>query len=104
MINNDTLILTNGKNRARFHYDSRDGSASFNDSNENRVQNYGSTISINFEVFELTHEGQVINLNDGSMIAYLSDKDVQELAAKTFYEEGQMRIYDFMNLKFTIEL
>jgi hypothetical protein len=104
IINNNTLMLTNGKNRAHFRYDSKDVSVSFRDSNGNMVQNYGSTISINFEVFKLTHLGQTINMNDGSVIACLCDKDVQELAEKTFYEEKQMRIYDFMNLKFTVEL
>ncbi|TRX34213.1 hypothetical protein FNW52_14365 [Flavobacterium sp. ZT3R18] len=104
IINNNTLMLTNGKNRARFRYDSKDGSVSFSDSNGNMVQNYGSTISINFEVFKLTHLGQTINRNDGTMIACLRDKDIQELAEKTFFDEGQLRVYDFMNLKFTIEL
>jgi hypothetical protein len=104
IINNDSLMLTNNKNRAHFCYDSKDGSVRFDDSNGNIVQNHYSTISINSEVFKLTHEGQTINMKDGSMIAYLCDKDVQELAEKTFYKDGQMCIYDFMNLKFTIEL
>lgn len=104
IIKNDSLILINDKNKARFNYNSENNSISFNDPNGNQVQNYGATISINFEVFKLTHLGQTINMNNGNMIAYLCDKDILELADKTFYEEGQKRIYDFMNLKFLIEL
>ncbi|GAA6765663.1 hypothetical protein AAFH68_15990 [Flavobacterium sp. CGRL1] len=104
IINNDSLMLINDKNKARFHYDSNDISISFDDPNGNQVQNYGATISINFEVFKLTHLGQTINMDNGNMIAYLRDRDILELADKTFYEEEQKRIYDFINLKFLIEL
>jgi hypothetical protein len=38
------------------------------------------------------------------MIAYLSTIDVQELAENTFYEQGQTRVYDFINLKFNCDL
>jgi hypothetical protein len=55
-------------------------------------------------MFELSQIGETINFKDGKIIAYLSTKDVQELAQKTFYEEGQTRIYDFMNHEFTVEL
>ncbi|MCV9926619.1 hypothetical protein OIU83_03110 [Flavobacterium sp. LS1R49] len=104
ILNTNSLILINNKNKARFYYDLITQRMSFDDSNENKIQNYSATISINFEVFNLTHVGQTINRNDGSMIAYLRDKDIQELAEKTFYEDEQMHIYDFMNLKFTIKL
>lgn len=103
-INADLLILRNKKNNCSFHYNCKDNRFFFQDSNDNIIQNYGATISINFQVFNLIHEGQTINRKDGRMIAYLSDKDIQELAEKTFYEKGQMRVYDFVNLKFNIDL
>ncbi|MBS7230198.1 hypothetical protein KHA90_04100 [Flavobacterium psychroterrae] len=104
VMNNDLLILTNRKNKSYFRYNLKDKQLIFRDSNDNIIQNYSARISINFEVFYLTYEGQTINMSDGSMIAYLSYKDIQELAEKTFYEEGQKRVYDFVNLKFIIEL
>lgn len=104
IINNNSLMLINNQNEARFRYDSKDLFVSFNDPDGNQIQNYGSTISINFEVFKLTHLGQTINRSNGNIIACLCDKDVLELADKTFYKEGQKRIYDFINLKFLIEL
>jgi hypothetical protein len=52
----------------------------------------------------LTKIGETINFKDGTIMAYLSTKDLQELAEKTFYEDGQTRIYDFVNHKFIVEL
>jgi hypothetical protein len=84
--------------------DLKKGSIIFHDSAGNIIQNCPSTIRINFEVFHLTTVGQIINRNNGNMIAYLSTSDVQELAENTFYEQGQTRVYDFINLKFNCDL
>jgi hypothetical protein len=78
-------------------------SITFHDLVGNIIQNYSSTIRINFEVFHLTVVGQTININNGSMIAYLSTNDVQKLAENTFYEQGQTHVYDFINLKFNCD-
>lgn len=37
-------------------------------------------------------------------MAYLPTNDVQGLAQKTFYEDGQTHIYDFISGKFNVEL
>ncbi|MBS7231186.1 hypothetical protein KHA90_09120 [Flavobacterium psychroterrae] len=95
VINADLLVLTNKKNKCQFHYNSKSKRFFFQDSNDNIIQNYGATISINFKVYNLTFLRQTINMTNGSMIAYLIDKDIQELAERTFYEERQIRIYDF---------
>lgn len=97
-------MLNKTKNKSYFRFNGESGTASFRDSNGNTIQNHPSTISINFEVFHLTEVGQTINTSNGNVIAYLSNKDVLELAEKTFYEEGQTRIYDFINHSFTVEL
>lgn len=104
MGNINSFTLNNSINQSTFRFNAQSGSASFMDSIGNTIQNHPSTISINFEVFKLTEVGQTINASNGNVIAYLSSKDVQELAQKTFYEDGQTRIYDFMNQSFTIEL
>jgi hypothetical protein len=98
------FTLNNSKNQSTFNFNAKSGSASFRDSIGNTIQNHPATISINFEVFKLTEVGQTINRSNGKVIAYLSSKDVQELAEKNFYEDGQTRIYDFMNQSFTVEL
>jgi hypothetical protein len=102
--NQASFTLRNGKNNAFINCNAEKGNIQFRDAVGNTIQNYGSTISINFEVFKLTAVGETIGSNDGTIIAYLSTNDVQELAQKTFYEEGQTQIFDFMSLVFTVEL
>lgn len=98
------FVLNNSENQSYFNFNTESGSACFRDSNGNIIQNHSATIRINFDVFNLRELGQTINLRDGSVIAYLSSNDVMELAEKTFYEEGQTHIYDFINQKFIIDL
>jgi hypothetical protein len=100
----NSFVLNNSKNQSTFRFNAERGNASFRDSIGNTIQNHPSTISIDFEVFHLTELRQTINASNRNIIAYLSSKDVQELAEKTFYEDGQTRIYDFMNQSFTVEL
>jgi Tfp pilus assembly protein FimT len=102
--NEVTLMLHNKKNKGLYTRNKEQNRISFNDSNGNKAFNYSVTISVNFKVFELTKIGETINFKDGTIIAYLSRKDLQELAEKTFYEDGQTRIYDFVNHKFILEL
>lgn len=98
-----TLMLHNKKNRALYTYNKEQNRISFNDSNGNKIFNYPVTISVNFKVFELTKIGEIISFKDGTIMAFLYTKDLQELAEKTFYEDGQTRIYDFVNHKFIVD-
>jgi hypothetical protein len=102
--NNVTLMLRNNKNGGLYTCNKGQNRISFNDSNGNKTFNYPVTISVNFKVFKLTEIGETINFKDGKIMAYLSTKDIQELAEETFYQEEQTRIYDFINQTFTIEL
>lgn len=105
IIDNDaTLMLHNKKNGGLYTCNKEQNRITFNDSNGNKIHNHPFTISVNFKLFELTQIGQVINFKDGTMIAYLTSKEVQKLAEKTFYREDQARIYDFIKHEFTIEL
>ncbi|TRX31907.1 hypothetical protein FNW52_18110 [Flavobacterium sp. ZT3R18] len=105
IIDNDvTLMLHNKKNRALYTCNKEQNRISFSDSNGNKTFNYSVTARVNFEIFELSQIGETINFKDGKIMAYLSTKDVQELAEKTFYEDGQTHIYDFLKHKFTVEL
>ena len=100
----DFFTLKNAKNDAQVYINTTSGKIIFNDSFGNIIQNYPSITQINFETFNLNKIGQTINRDNGNIIVYLSSSDVQELAEKTFYEYGQTRVYDFINLKFNIIL
>ena len=100
----DFFTLNNTKNDAQVTISLEKGRITLNDSCGNTMQNYPSVTRINFEIFNLTEIGQTINRENGNIIAYLSSSDVQELAEKTFYEYGQTRVYDFINLKFNVVL
>lgn len=99
-----SLMLHNKKNGGLYTFNKLHNRISFSDSNGNKTFNYSVTISVNFKVFELTQIGETLNFKDGTIMAFLSTKDVQELAQKTFYEEGQTRIYTFIDNTFTEEL
>jgi hypothetical protein len=104
IIDNDvTLLIHNKKNGGLYTYHKEQNRISFNDANGNKIYNYPLTISINFKEFELMEKGETINFTDDKIMAYLSTKEIQELAEKKFYEEGQIRIYDFSNQMFTVE-
>ena len=100
--NEDSLTLINAKNDSIVNLDLKKGSIIFHDLAGNIIQNCPSTIRINFEIFHLTAIGQIINRDNHKIIAYLSTTDVQELAENTFYEEEQIRVYDFIKLKFKV--
>jgi hypothetical protein len=102
--NNVALILRNNKNGGLYTHDKEQNRISFSDSSGNKAFNYPVTISVNFKVFELTQIGETIDFKDGKIMTYLSTKDVQEVAQKTFYEDGQMHIYDFLKHSFTMDL
>lgn len=104
VINTHFLLLKNNKNKCYFRYNSRDNQFFFQDSIDNIIQNYSATISINSEIFNLSYQGDTINMSDGRIIAYLNYRDILDLAEKTFYEDDQKQVYDFTNLKFKIEL
>jgi hypothetical protein len=104
MGNEASFTLSNSRNRAFISFIKEDESIHFRDSVGNTMLSYPATISINFEVFKLTTIGQTINSSDGTVNAYLSKRDVQELAENSFYEEGQTRVFDFMKLEFTVAL
>jgi hypothetical protein len=98
----ESFILTNARNNAQVMFNEENKSINFQDSFKNTITNYPLNISINFEVFKLTIIGETLNCSEGIVRAYLSTKHVQELAHKTFYEEGQTHIFDFINLKFNV--
>jgi len=98
--NTDFFTLINIKTDSFIRLNLKEGKIVFYDFAGNVIQNYPLTVHINSEEFHLTAVGQNININNGSLIAYLSTTDVQEHAENTFYEQGQIRVYDFIKFKF----
>ena len=64
------------------------------------MQNKFGIININNVVWKVTTVGDNIKFENGTTIALLFSKDIQEVAQETFYEKGQPHIYDFIELKF----
>ena len=96
----NTLTLVNLINGAIFRFNPKENLTMFKDSFGNTMQNKFGTITINNLVYKLTTEGENIKFEDGTTIVLLSTKDIREIEEKTFYENGQLHIYDFIELKF----
>ena len=69
----------------------------------NSMANTARHIRINGKSFELNNYGQEIRLSDGTAILLLPKEDIQHLANKTFYDDGQLKIIDFLENKITAE-
>lgn len=100
----ESFTLNNKKNQATVMFNEERNTLSFQDSYRNSMFNYPAIVRINSETFKLTNRGQTIRRSDGTISAYLSTNDVQELAQYAFYEEGQTHIFDFLNLTFNVPL
>ncbi|WP_310554553.1 hypothetical protein [Flavobacterium sp.] len=99
-----SFMLYNTRNSSYFSLNTKSMYITFRDSFGNIMQNSSIRIKFYDEAIIINTLGKSINRSNGTVIAFLSNNDVQELAEKTFYEEGQTRVYDFINLKFNIEL
>jgi hypothetical protein len=103
--NNDQyLVLTNSRNNGCFTHRLENGSIAFIEPSFNMIHNRPRIVSVDFEIINSTEMGQIIIAKNGHLVAYLSTADILQRAEKTFYEEGQTRVYDFINEAFTIEL
>ncbi len=100
----DYITITNNKNNACVDLHIMNNTIRYHDAFDNYIFSHSCTLQINLDVYQLTELGQTINRNNGSVIAYLPTSDVKELAEKTFYEDDQTRVFDFINFRFNIEL
>ncbi len=101
---NDNYSLTNAKNNSHIYINLKNDTISYCDPFGNNMLNHSCTMRLNFEVFKITELGQIINRDNGTVIAYLSGEDVKELAERTFYEYEQTRVFDFINFRFNVDL
>ncbi|MEO8237643.1 MAG: hypothetical protein ABI576_06000 [Flavobacterium sp.] len=104
IINNKRyLVLTNNRNNGCFTHRLENGSIAFTEPSGNMIHNNPRIVSVDFEIINLTEIGQVKIAKSGHLVAYLSTEEVRQRAEKTFYEEGQLHVYDFINQTFTYE-
>lgn len=84
----------NNLNSARFsvHDDNR---VFYHDPFGNYMTNSSRRISINFELFKLEKIGDKIEKSDGTIMIMMPKDEIQEIANKTFYKEGQFHAIDF---------
>lgn len=75
---------------------SNDGDISYTDSFGNYMTSSPRQIRINFEHFVLKQYGDEIRRSDGMRMVMLPKMEIQEIANKTFYEEGQFHAIDFL--------
>ncbi|MEN2401929.1 hypothetical protein GKZ90_0019225 [Flavobacterium sp. MC2016-06] len=61
------------------------------------------SISINLQHFVLQNYGDEIKKSDGTRMIMLPKEEIQEIANKTFYAEGQFHAIDFLTFEITEE-
>jgi len=102
MGNLSSPMIRNGKNNARYSFDEK-GRVHYTDPFGNDMQNCYAEIQINFVQYSLNAENPVIDLGNKT-ISLLYAEDIQELAHKTFYEQDQEPIFNFLTHTFLIDL
>ncbi|PAM93666.1 hypothetical protein B4N84_15400 [Flavobacterium sp. IR1] len=88
-------IYDNRKNNASFMVNDSDD-VCYNDSVGNYMTSSPRYISINFEHFQLKNYGDAIRKSDGTRMIMMRKEDIQDIANKTFYDEGQVHVIDFL--------
>lgn len=93
-------IYRNTKNEASFMVD-KDGDVCYNDPFGNYMTSSSKNIRINFQHFVLRNYGEEIRKSDGTRMVMLLKIEIQELANKTFFADGQFRAIDFLTYTIT---
>lgn len=68
----------------------------------NTMASYPTAISVNKKIYSLKNYRDEVAIPTGIAVL-LYDKEIKEIANKTFYQEGQFRSIDFVNLTITTE-
>lgn len=95
-------IYRNTKNKASFMV-SKDHEVFYDDPFGNYITSSPRNIRINFEHFVLNNYGDEIRRSNGTRMIMLPKKEIQEIANKTFYADGQFHAIDFLTFIITEE-
>ncbi|WP_035690823.1 hypothetical protein [Flavobacterium sp. F52] len=91
----------NSKNSAHFFL--KDNNVSYSDPYGNHMTNHPCHIRINFEAFRLEKMGDEIRKSDGTIIIMMPKEQIEEIANKNFYADGQFHAIDFLTYTITEE-
>jgi len=75
----------------------------YSDQFGNSMINHRAAILVDGKSYSLKKMRDEITRKDGSIIILLPTKEIQEIANKTFYEEGQFHAIDFLTFIITDE-
>ncbi len=98
---NSHCFYHNSKNSANFR--TNNNGYSYTDPFGNVMTSYPCHIRINFEPFKLEKMGDEIRKSDGTRIIMMPKEQIQEIANKTFYADGQFHAIDFLTFTITEE-
>lgn len=98
---NLNCLYHNSLNSANFS--TNNNGCSYTDPFGNVMTSYPCQIRINFEPFRLEKMGDEIKKSDGTRIIMLPKEQIQEIANKTFYADGQFHAIDFLTFTITEE-
>lgn len=98
---NDNYVFQNSKNNAYFSM--MNNGISYRDPFGNHMVSYPCQMRINFEPFRLEKMGDEFRGSDGTIIIMMPKEEIQEIANKTFYAEGQFHAIDFLTYTITEE-
>lgn len=99
--NSPHCLYFNTKNKARFSINK--SGFDYTDPFGNYMTSAATNIMINFKSFELNKMGDEIKKTDGTSLIMMPKEQIQEIANKTFYEEGQFHAIDFLTFTITEE-
>jgi hypothetical protein len=98
---NENYTFLNSKNSA--HFSIMKDNISYSDPFGNYMSSSSCSIRINSESFRLEKMGNAFKRYDGTMVIMIPKEQIQEIANKTFYEEGQFNAIDFLTFTITEE-
>ncbi|PXY46648.1 hypothetical protein [Flavobacterium hydrophilum] len=93
-IEDNPYMFCNLKNNAV--YIIKDNNVTYKDPFGNSMSNTFRQIRINGKSFELNSYREEVRLQDGKTIILLPKEDIQYLANKTFFNDEQSKIIDFL--------
>ncbi|MCV9929064.1 hypothetical protein OIU83_15470 [Flavobacterium sp. LS1R49] len=94
-------MFCNHENRAVYIINGND--VTYKDPFGNFMSNMPRYIQINGKSFELNTIGEEIRLQDGTTMVLLPKEEIRHLANKTFYDDGQFKVIDFLTNTITEE-
>jgi hypothetical protein len=98
-LNEDTCMFINSLNDA--HFNLTNLGVSYTDPFDNFMISSPHNLFVDDRYYLFENVGDHITKLDGTMVILLTKQEIQEIANKTFYAEGQFHTIDFLNFIIT---